>query len=104
MAAYASVFLVAYVLGFPAFVGIKLWSYRHQLRAQAEGPGQVCKLAPPGLLLGFLLDDYVLNMPCYMWETEEMVRKLLLSVIGNFWAAKSVMCIATALVGWRQGG
>ena len=27
-----------------------------------------------------------------------MARKLLLSVIGAFWAKKSVMCIATALV------
>ena len=27
-----------------------------------------------------------------------MVRKLVLSVIGSFWAKKSVMCIATALV------
>ena len=27
-----------------------------------------------------------------------MVRKLSLSVIGAFWAKKSVMCIATALV------
>ena len=62
MAAYASAFLVTYVVGFPLFVGTKLWSYRHALRKQVQGPGQVCKLAPPGLLLGFLLDDYVLNL------------------------------------------
>ena len=62
MAVYASVFLVTYVVGFPVFVGATLWSYRHRLRAQTQGPGQVCKLAPPGLLLGFLLDDYVLKL------------------------------------------
>ena len=33
-----------------------------------------------------------------MWETEEMARKLSLSVVGNFWSNKSVMCVATALV------
>ena len=98
MAAYASVFLIAYVVGFPAFVTSRLWSYRHELQAQAHGAGQVCKLAPKGLLLGFLLDDYRLKLPCYMWEAEEMIRKLLLSVIGAFWASKSVSCIATALL------
>eukprot|EP00935_MAST-01C_sp_MAST-1C-sp1_P000111 g111.t1 len=98
MAVYASVFLVAYVVGFPLFIGAKLWSYRHALQKQVQGPGQVCKLAPPGLLLGFLLDDYVLRSPCFMWETVEMGRKLSLSVIGNFWSSKSVMCVATALV------
>eukprot|EP00935_MAST-01C_sp_MAST-1C-sp1_P001179 g1179.t1 len=98
MAVYASAFLVAYVFGFPAFVGATLWSYRHALRKQVQGPGQVCKLVPPGLLLGFLLDDYILRLPCYMWETEEMARKLTLSVIGNFWADKSVMSITAALI------
>ncbi len=98
MAVYASVFLAAYVVGFPLFVGAKLWSYRHELRRQVQGPGQVCKLAPKGLLLGFLLDDYVLKLPCFMWETEEMGRKLILSVVGNFWSDKSVMSIGTALI------
>eukprot|EP00935_MAST-01C_sp_MAST-1C-sp1_P000342 g342.t1 len=98
MAVYASAFLVTYVVGLPVFVAAKLWSYRHALREQVQGPGQVCKLAPKSLLLGFLLDDYVLKMPCYMWETEEMVRKLLLSVISNFWSDTSVMCVATALI------
>jgi hypothetical protein len=67
MAVYASVFLVGYVVGFPVFIGLTLWSYRHQLRAQSQGPGRVCKLAPTGLLLGFLLDDYQLRLPSYMW-------------------------------------
>eukprot|EP00935_MAST-01C_sp_MAST-1C-sp1_P002222 g2222.t1 len=98
MAVYASVFLVTYVVGFPLFVGARLWWYRHELRARAQGPDQVCKLAPKGLLLGFLLDDYVLRLPCYMWETVEMGRKLCLSVVGNFWSDKSVMSIGTALI------
>jgi hypothetical protein len=67
MAAYSGVFLAIYVVGFPLLVGAKLWSYRHQLREQGQGPGQVCKVPPAGLLLGFLLDDYKLQLPCYMW-------------------------------------
>ena len=66
-AAYASVLLVVYVIGFPMFVAATLWSYRHRLRAEAHGPGHVCKLVPPGMLLGFLLDDYKLTLPAYMW-------------------------------------
>jgi hypothetical protein len=90
MAAYASFFLVFYVIGFPLYIGRKLWSYRDEISALAEGPGQVCKVAPPGLLLGFLLDDYRLSLPCYMWESEEMTRKLSLSIIGSFWTNKSM--------------
>ena len=55
MVQYAAVFLFFFVAGFPLFVLTKLWSYGRQLRARAQGPGQVCKLAPPGLLLGFLV-------------------------------------------------
>eukprot|EP00935_MAST-01C_sp_MAST-1C-sp1_P002767 g2767.t1 len=97
-AMYASVFLVVYVAGFPLVIGATLLSYHRALQKQVQGPGQVSKLVPPGLLLGFLLDDYVLRLPCYMWETEEIVRKLSLSVVGNFWSNKSVMCVATALI------
>jgi hypothetical protein len=70
MAAYSSVFLVVYVAGFPIFVGVTLWSYRKALRA--PGSGRVCKIKPSGLMLGFLLDDYKLKLPCYLWEAEEM--------------------------------
>jgi hypothetical protein len=49
-------------------------------------------------LLGFLLDDYKLMVPCFMWEAEEMLRKLLLSVMGAFFSKKSVMVIGSALV------
>ena len=97
-AAYSLTFLVFYVICFPLFIGSTLWSYRRQLAAQIQGPFQVCKLAPEGLMLGFLLDDYKLQLPCFMWESEEMVRKLSLSVIGAFWAKKSVTCIAAALI------
>jgi hypothetical protein len=48
MAAYASFFLVFYVIGFPLYIGRELWSYRHAFSALAGGPGQMCKLAPPG--------------------------------------------------------
>jgi hypothetical protein len=100
MAAYASVYLLVYVIGLPVFIFCTLWSYRTKIvaAAEAQGPGRVCKLCPPGLLLGFLLDDYRLELPCYLWESEEIIRKLLLSVIGSFWASKSVVSIACALV------
>ena len=72
-AAYSLSFLVFYVICFPLFIGSTLWSYRRQLAAQMQGPYQVCKLAPEGLMLGFLLDHYKLQLPCFMWESEEMV-------------------------------
>jgi hypothetical protein len=90
-AAYASVFITIYVVGFPFFVVKTLWSYRSQLRDR--------KIPPEGLLLGFLMDDYKLaTFPCYMWEAEEMIRKLLLSIVGAFFSSKSVVVIGSALV------
>jgi hypothetical protein len=49
-------------------------------------------------MFGFLADDYQTGMPMVFWEAQEMVRKLLLSVIGAFWSTKSTMCVATALL------
>jgi hypothetical protein len=100
MAMYASVYLVAYVVGLPIFIFCTLWSYRGKIAAAAEAHGldRLCKQAPPGLLRGFLLDDYRLKLPCYLWEAEEITRKLLLSIIGSFFASKSVISIACALV------
>jgi tRNA A-37 threonylcarbamoyl transferase component Bud32 len=49
-------------------------------------------------MFSFLADDYQTGMPMVLWEAEEMVRKLLLSVIGAFWSTKSTMCVATALL------
>jgi hypothetical protein len=89
-AAYASGFIAFYVIGFPLLILKKLWGYKHRI--------QNVKIAPPGLLLGFLLDDYKLMAPCYMWEAEEMLRKLLLSVMGAFFSKKSAVVIGSALV------
>jgi hypothetical protein len=40
MAAYASLFLALYVIGFPIFVATTLWSYHHLLKK--HGPGHRC--------------------------------------------------------------
>ena len=58
--AYASIFISVYVVGFPAFIVKTLWSYRPLLRDR--------KTPPPGLLLGFLLDDYKLKGARSFWE------------------------------------
>jgi hypothetical protein len=50
------------------------------------------------MLLGFLLDDYKLTMPCLLWDGLEMVRKLSLSVIGAWFPSKSPVAIASALL------
>jgi serine/threonine protein kinase len=49
-------------------------------------------------MLAFLADDYKEGMPELLWESAEMIRKLLLSVIGAFWSTTSTMCVATALL------
>jgi hypothetical protein len=64
MALYASVYVVLYVLGLPCYLLATLWSYRKQL--DTDGGGEA-KLVPTGLLLGFLLEDYRLTVPCLMW-------------------------------------
>jgi len=51
-----------------------------------------------GLMFGFLLDDYALVMPAMLWDGIEMIRKLLLSIIGALWPNQSPLAIATALV------
>jgi hypothetical protein len=88
MALYSSVFLVIYVAGLPLVVLSTLFGYRKILHGR--------KTAPDGLRLGFLLDDYRLITPCILWDGIEMLRKLILSVIGACWSDKSPMAIATA--------
>ena len=89
MAVYASFFLVIYVIGLPAFILSTLWRYSRKLEGR--------KQAPDSWLLGFLLDDYKLVLPAMLWEFVEIVRKLLLSVIGSFWSSKSAMAVATGI-------
>jgi hypothetical protein len=91
MAAYAGVWLFAYVITFPLFVLCKLWSYRGSTTAEQQ------RINKPELVdLRFLLLDYKSFAPVLMWESIEMSRKLLLSVVGSFWSTKSTMCIVTA--------
>jgi hypothetical protein len=93
MAAYASVWICAYVIAFPLFVIYKLWSYRGNATAGQQGSNK-----PELADLRFLLHDYKSFAPVLMWEGIEMIRKLLLSVVGSFWSTKSTMCIAVALL------
>jgi hypothetical protein len=55
-AAYAGLWACAYVIAFPLYMFVKLWSFRNQ----ASNPEK--------FLLGFLLEDYQPLMPCLMWE------------------------------------
>ena len=66
IAAYAAVFVVFYVALLPVAVLATLYRYR----GRAAGR----RVAPQGLVLGFLLDDYKLTMPCLMWDGFEMLR------------------------------
>jgi hypothetical protein len=92
MVAYASIWLCIYVIAFPLFVLSKLWYYRGRQTTQQLG-------SKPELVdLRFLLKDYNSFAPVLMWEGIEMIRKLLLSVVGSFWSTKSTMCIVTAFL------
>ena len=94
-AIYAAVWVVFFVAGFPLFLLTKLLRMRADLRnGKADEPDQ--------FMLGFLLHDYKscgegASVAC-LWESEEIVRKLLLSTIGGFWSDKSPLAIATALL------
>jgi hypothetical protein len=58
MAAYATVWVVMYVAAFPLFTIYTLYGYREQLHNRAM---------PADLTFGFLLSDYRLHLPCYLW-------------------------------------
>ena len=94
-ASYAGVWVVFFVVGFPLFLLVRLLRMRADLRSgKAEEPNQ--------FMLGFLLHDYKsfgegASVAC-LWESEEIIRKLLLSTIGGFWSDKSPLAIATALL------
>jgi hypothetical protein len=85
--AYASCWLAFYVIAFPLLTMC-------QLHLHVQG-------APPlfGFLdLRFLLHDYKPGSPTFCWEVVDLLRKLLLSIMGVFWSTKSTMCIGTALL------
>jgi hypothetical protein len=108
IAGYASLFLIMYVAAFPLLVLRTLYQYGQKQKRHQN----------TGLLLGFLLGDYRPILPCLMWDgigttttiasglsnlciwlaITEMVRKLLLSVIGAFWSSQSPLAIGTALL------
>jgi serine/threonine protein kinase len=89
MAAYAGVWATFYVAGFPLLILYKLWSYRTDPLTEDTSNERIN--------LRFLLHDYRPLVPSLLWEYVEIVRKLLLSVIGAFWSTQSTMAIATAL-------
>jgi hypothetical protein len=96
-ACYASVWLAVFVVGVPMLMLSKLLDYRIKLKASLQNRDGSSD--PRDLDFGFLLYDYRTDHPwACMWESEEMLRKLLLSTIGGFWETKSPLAIATALV------
>jgi hypothetical protein len=90
LATYASLWVGCFVVALPAFLFRKLWTYRFKLKRGHKQVGD--------LRYGFLLDDYKLNLPCMLWESAEMVRKLLLSVVGAFFSSKSVLCVTCGML------
>jgi hypothetical protein len=94
-AIYAGVWVVFFVVGFPLFLLARLLRMRADLRSgKAKEPDQ--------FMLGFLLHDYKsfgegASVAC-LWESAEIIRKLLLSTIGGFWSDKGPLAIATALL------
>ena len=96
-ACYASVWLAVFVVGVPMLMLSKLLDYRIKLKASLQNRDGSSD--PRDLDFGFLLYDYRTDHPwACMWESEEMLRKLLLSTIGGFWETKSPLAIAIALV------
>jgi hypothetical protein len=96
MAAYAGVWVGLYVILFPLFILWTLWS--HQSMVQ-RGKGESFELDSTAIIdLRFLCDDFKPLAPMVMWEWVELVRKLLLSVVGSFWTTKSATCVAVALL------
>jgi hypothetical protein len=103
MAAYASIWISVYVIAFPLFILRTLWSYHVEtLSIVQQGTGSkgysVNPRSTSGVDLRFLRNDFKPLAPMFMWEGVEMIRKLLLSVVGSFWTTKSTMCIAVALL------
>jgi hypothetical protein len=95
-AVYSGLFLTVYVMGFPAYIFNNLWRYRSEdmeggtkvLRDRAHPSNAKRGRQNEDRMLGFLRDDYK-NAPwACLWEFEEMVRKLILSVLGAFWSKK----------------
>jgi hypothetical protein len=76
----------------------KLYEWWRRVAAGVAGPscGHNDLVDGREPMLSFLADDYRPGMP--FWEALEMVRKLLLSVLGAFWSNQSTMCVATAVL------
>eukprot|EP00935_MAST-01C_sp_MAST-1C-sp1_P001113 g1113.t1 len=110
MAAYAGIWIIVYVILFPLFVGVqllRLWDWHNLKACDGLGAGVVGavmgRIWTPAQrskkpMLVFLADDYKQEFPAMLWESEEMARKLLLSVVSAFWSTQSTMCVATALL------
>ena len=59
---------------------------------------KTAKFNPDDYKLGFVTDDYKETGYLIMWEFVEMVRKLLLSLVGVFFPEKGPVSIAVALL------
>jgi hypothetical protein len=78
IAAYAAIWMVTFVIGFPLAVMCTLWSYRNK----SHVPNAV-------LTLGFLRQDYKSGVPYILWEGVEMPRKV--STVNGVVRAKSTV-------------
>jgi hypothetical protein len=99
IAVYAGVWVALYVFAFPVAILVKLWSYQDSpSKVKARSQQSLTNSKRELVNLRFLLIDYKEVAPVLLWEGIEMLRKLLLSVVGAFWSTKSTMSIATAMV------
>lgn len=87
---YSAVLFFVYVLGLPLFILVKLFEMQAVMKRERVGS--------EGFLLSSLLSDYKQGAPHAYWDFQEIVRKLVLSTIGSFWAPESSASIATALL------
>jgi hypothetical protein len=90
MKMYATVWIVGYVVALPLYLLHVLNQYRQKLERG--------KFNPSKETFGFLAADYRLSQVGVLWEVLEIIRKLLLSVVGAFFTSKGPMSVATSLV------
>jgi hypothetical protein len=91
MRVYTVIWIVMFVIGFPAMVLLALMKYRRVFLKTKTFDSRKFSL-------GFLTDDYKQDSLSMLWEWMEMVRKLSLSLIGVLFPDKGPTSIACALI------
>jgi hypothetical protein len=103
MATYAGFWIVGYICVFPCLLLWKLQDYHKKLTRGKNEAKHKHYVRASDLKYGFLIRDYKYEPsssfnPCIMWEWIEMMRKLMLSVVGALWSTKSTTCVSTAML------